>query len=236
MVGLAGWGGGVRVPGRRVGSGTIGRMTSESPRYADRIYRSGASLLGGVLLLALIAWLGIDALVRGETRARLLALSGMLLLVPLVVALALRPAVFAGEDRLRVRNPFRTLVLPWSVVEGVRAGLSVEVLADGRRYALWAIPVSLRQRKKAARRAERAERAARGEKPRGALAEAQAAADRADGFRAPSDQAVDELNELAERNASREAAQGAVRLRWAYELIVPAVVGAVALAVLLAVG
>ena len=211
-------------------------MTSESPRYADRIYRSGAGLLGGVLLLALIAWLGVDALVRGDARTRLLALSGMLLTAPPVVALTVRPAVFAGDTRMRVRNPFRTIVLPWGIVEGVRAGLSTEVFADGRKYHLWAIPVSLRQRKKAARRRERAERAARGDRPRGLLAEAQAAADAADGFRAPSDQAVDELNELAEANAAREEAQGPVEQRWAWELIVPTAVGAAALAVLLAAG
>ena len=63
-----------------------------------------------------------------------------------------------------------------------------------------------------------------------------AESDAADGFRAPSDQAVDELNELAEANAAREEAQGPVEQRWAWELIVPTAVGAAALAVLLAAG
>ncbi|MEU9002619.1 PH domain-containing protein, partial [Streptomyces sp. NPDC048551] len=54
--------------------------------------------------------------------------------------------------------------------------------------------------------------------------------------RAAADQAVDELRELAERGAARPGAQGSVTVKWAYEVIVPAVLGAVALAVLLITG
>ncbi|HCA84748.1 MAG TPA: hypothetical protein DEQ61_04165, partial [Streptomyces sp.] len=125
------------------------------PVYADRVYRSGASLVGGALLLAIAAWLGIDAMIRGDGRTPWYALAGMLFATPLVVAFTLRPAVFAGEDRLRVRNPFRTITLPWGAVDAVRAGYSSEVLADDRKYQMWAIPVSLRERKKAARQRAR---------------------------------------------------------------------------------
>lgn len=210
-------------------------MTSE-PSYADRVYRSGSALAGGVLLLALIGWLGGDAIVRGDARVRLIAISVLLALVPLVVAFTLRPAVYAGDERLRVRNPFRTIVLPWSVVEEVRARLSCEVLLkSGTKYQLWAIPVSLRQRKKANRRAELAARGG-GRRPRGFLANARAANDLADGTRSDADQAVDEMNEIVERRGEQEAAQGEAQVRWCYEILAPAAVGAVALAVVLAVG
>ncbi|MGK5632891.1 PH domain-containing protein [Streptomyces sp. URMC 123] len=195
--------------------------------FADRVHRSPAALVGGVLLLALAGWLGGDALIRGDGRTRWLALAGLLLAVPLIVAYTLRPAVYAGQDRLRVRNPFRTITLPWGCVEGVRAGYSSEVLADGAKYQLWAIPVSLRQRKRAARQAARA--AAR---PAGA---AGAAGEPAPG-RATFDQAVEELNELAERRSGNEGAQGSPSVRWAYEIIAPSAVGAILLAVLLATG
>ncbi|MET9415998.1 PH domain-containing protein [Streptomyces klenkii] len=186
-------------------------MTSPSPEqeYADRRYRSPAGIAGGVLLLALAGWLGGDAVARGEGRTPWLALAGLLCVVPLIIAFTLRPAVFAGASRLLVRNPFRTITLPWAAVDAVRAGYSSEVLAGGSTYQLWAVPVSLRKRKKAAR---------------------------GGGEAAPADQTVAELQELAERGASREDAKGDAGVRWAYEVLVPAGVGLVLFVVLLVVG
>ncbi|KJY43258.1 membrane protein, partial [Streptomyces sp. NRRL B-1568] len=54
-------------------------------------------------------------------------------------------------------------------------------------------------------------------------------------LRAPSDQAVDDLRDLAERCSASPGAQGAPTVRWAYELLAPSAVGLVLLAVLLAV-
>jgi hypothetical protein len=207
-------------------------MTSPSPEspataYAERSYRSSSGIASGVLLLALGAWLGGDAIVGGTGRVPWLSLAGLLLAVPLVVAFTLRPAVFAGDDRLRVRNPFRTITVPWAAVETVRAGYSTELLAGGRKYQLWALPVSLRARKRVARQASRS--TAVGDPALGGGG----AADRA--ARAWSDQAVEELRDLAEKNASREGAQGEVVVRWVWEIVAPAAAGAVVLAILLAV-
>ncbi|MEU4208631.1 PH domain-containing protein [Streptomyces sp. NPDC026206] len=177
--------------------------------YAERCYRSSAGIGGGVLLLGLAAWLGGDAIVGGEGGTPWLALAGLLFAVPLIIAFTLRPAVWAGEERLLVRNPFRTITLSWDSVEAVRAGYSSEVLAGGAKYQLWAIPVSLRQRKRAARASARG-----GD----------------ESSRAPSDQAVQELNELAEQHTAGEGS--APTVRWAYELIVPALVGLVLFVVL----
>ncbi|MEU7040108.1 PH domain-containing protein [Streptomyces varsoviensis] len=198
--------------------------------YAERCYRSPAAIGAGVLLLALGGWLGIDAAVRGSGRTPWLAVAGLLFVVPLVVAYTVRPAVWAGQDRIRVRNPFRTIVLPWAAVESVRAGYSSEIFAGGTKYQMWSIPVSLRARKQAARRQVRASlddssqqtspHAPLGGKP----------------LRSPADQAIDEIRELSERNASREGAQGAPHVKWAYEIIAPAVVGFVALVVIYLVG
>ncbi|MFD5102099.1 PH domain-containing protein [Streptomyces albidochromogenes] len=201
------------------------------PTYADRVFRSPSALAGGVLVLALAAWVGGDALVRGEGRTPWAAVAGLLFAVPLVVAFTLRPAVFANDDRLRIRNPFRTITLPWAAVDGVRAGYSSEVLAGGRKYQLWAIPVSLRQRKRVAR--QQAKRAT--DDPYGRTS---ATADVTDARarRAPADQTVDDLREQAERCASRPGAQGGPSVRWAYEIIAPCVAGAIALAVLFATG
>ncbi|MGW0316460.1 PH domain-containing protein [Streptomyces flavidovirens] len=201
------------------------------PTYADRVFRSSSALAGGVLVLLLAAWVGGDALVRGEGRTPWAAVAGLLFAVPLVVAFTLRPAVFANDDRLRIRNPFRTITLPWAAVEGVRAGYSSEVFAGGKKYQLWAIPVSLRQRKRVAR--QQARQAS--DDPYGRTS---ATADVTDARarRAPADQTVDDLREQAERCASRPTAQGEPVVRWAYEILAPCVVGAVALVVLFATG
>ncbi|GHB43239.1 membrane protein [Streptomyces viridiviolaceus] len=212
------------------------------PASKDRIYRSPAGIAGGVLLLALVLWLGIDAVVAGEGRTPWVALAAMLFLVPLICAYTVRPAVFAGDDRLRVRNPFRVIVLPWGQIASLRSGYSNEVVTEsGAKYQLWSIPVSLRARKKAARQeARRTANDGRGRGRRGAfggLSGGGAAAATTEGpVRAETDKVMDELRDLLEARAKAETSQGEVTVRWAYEVAGPAVVGAVLLAVLLAVG
>lgn len=204
------------------------------PAYKDRVYRSHGAIAGGVLLLAIGTWLGVDALVRGEGRTPWIALAGLLFAVPLVIAYTLRPAVYANEDRLRIRNPFRTITLPWGAISGLRSGYSNEVFTqDGTKFQLWAIPVSLRGRKKAARR--HAQQVAADDpvasrvRP-GARGTAQPHA------RDSGDQSMDDLREIAERREGAESAQGEPVAHWAYEILAPSAAGAVLLAVLLAVG
>ncbi|AIS00189.1 PH domain-containing protein [Streptomyces glaucescens] len=209
----------------------------------DRIYRSPAGIAGGVLLLGLAAWLGIDAIVAGDGRTPWVALATLLLVLPLITAFTLRPAVAANDDRLRIRNPFRVVVLPWGEVASLRSGYTNEVVAkSGRKYQLWAVPVSLRARKKAARRESRraaelsGERGGR-ERGLGGLAGFGGGAAVPEGpVRAQTDQIMDELRELLEARETAEAAQGQVTVRWAYEIVAPAVAGAVLLGVLLGLG
>ncbi|GAA4072093.1 MULTISPECIES: PH domain-containing protein [Streptomyces] len=210
-------------------------MTSPTPpaepAYADRTYRSAPGIAGGALLLALALWLGVDAVVQGSGNAPWLSLAVLLWVVPLIVAFSFRPVVLASADRMLVRNPFRTITLPWASVADVRAGYSSEVFdRSGAKYQLWSIPVSLRRRKQAARR--RARDAAVGGQP-----QASVPADVADRARmAPTDQSIRDLRDLAEENAAREGAQGPVSIRWAYEIIAPAAAGAVLFVVLLIIG
>lgn len=218
----------------------------------DRVYRSPAGLAGGVLLLGLVGWLGVDAIVAGEGRTPWLALAALILLVPLVTAFTLRPAVFAGDDRLRVRNPFRVVVLPWGQVASLRSAYSNEVVAEsGQKFQLWSVPVSLRARKRAARQQDRlaadqaAEREGRPRRRRGfggpagfgGGLSAQAGPDVPEGpARAESDKVMDELRNLWEVRQKEESAQGEVTVRWAWEIVGPAAAGALLLAILLAVG
>lgn len=214
-------------------------MTSPTPpaepQYADRTYRSTAALVCGVLLLALIAVMAGDALIQGEGQAPWFALAALLTAVPLIVAFTLRPAVFVNDERIRIRNPFRTIRLPWTEVADVRAGYSSELIATGgTKYQLWAVPVSLRDRKRASRVAGRApHKDAYGRFSPGASADAHrhtvppvAAAD----------QTIVELRGLAEKAGDPVGDTTTGSVRWAYEVIAPAAAGAVLFVVLAAIG
>ncbi|MCF3963405.1 PH domain-containing protein [Streptomyces fuscigenes] len=207
-----------------------------TPVYSDRVYRSGGGIAGGVLVLALVLWLGIDALVSASGRAPWLALAAMLFVVPLLTAYTIRPAVFAGEDQVRIRNPFRTIVVPWGAMKNLRARFSTELFTnDGAKFQMWAVPVSLRQRKRADRRMGRLERSAPASS---ASRQAALSFSSADGEPklAQADQALVEMRELAERAVARGGAEasGAPVVRWAYEVLAPALAGAVLLIILVA--
>ncbi|MEB3964129.1 PH domain-containing protein [Streptomyces kunmingensis] len=204
-------------------------MSSRPVTSPDRIYRSPAGIAGGVVLLVLGAWLGADAVISGTGRTPWLALAGLLFAVPLVVAFTIRPAVFGNEDRLRVRNPFRVITLPWATVASFRSGYSNEVFdEEGTKYQLWSIPVSMRARRKA-QRLPRQRPSRRGQEP---TEQEQAPVDR----RAVGDKSMDELRELCEARAKATTSKGEPSVRWAYEIIAPAAAGAVLLVILVALG
>jgi hypothetical protein len=212
------------------------------PQYADRVYRSVAGVCGGVLLLVVVGWLGGDAVLRGTGHTPWLALAGLLLVVPLIVAFTLRPAVHAGAERIRIRNPFRTITLPWAAVDSLRAGYSTELFAGDRKYQVWAIPVSLRARKRAARQDARAKAAGDRQSPFGlppAPARRRPPVPGGDGtVRAYSDQAILELRELSDRHPSPDdpADRPTPTVRWAWEVMAPSAAGAIVLSVLLSIG
>ncbi|MDH6580104.1 PH domain-containing protein [Kitasatospora sp. MAP5-34] len=210
-----------------------------TPKYADRVYRSVPGVISGVLLLAVAAWLIIDAILSGTGRTPWIALAAAPVFVFPVIAYTLRPAVLSNDDRLLLRNPMRTVDVPWASVEGFKAGYSVELFAGGERYQVWAVPVSLRERKKATARATRA--AASGDpqvsRTPGVLRPSRSARPgQADPTRAWSDQVVDSLRETAERNAGLPGATGTVSVTWCWWVIAPTLAGVVALVALLATG
>jgi hypothetical protein len=217
--------------------------TTGGTSYADRAYRSITGVGSGVLLLVLVGWIGADAIVRGNGHTPWLAMAGLLFAVPLIVAFTIRPAVFANEERVRVRNPFRTITLPWAGVDSLRAAYSTELFAGGRKYQLWAIPVSLRARKRAARQDARARAGGEGRAapfgvPSAAARRRTPAPGAGDAIRSGADQALAELRDLLDRHSgpAGETARPAPAIRWAYEVIAPALAGAIVFAVLLAVG
>ncbi|WP_099899711.1 PH domain-containing protein [Streptomyces sp. TLI_171] len=208
---------------------------AEEPQYADRVYRSVPGLIAGVMLLAIAGWLIVDAVLSGTGATPWVALAAAPVFAFPVAAYTLRPAVMANDRRLIVRNPLRTIVAPWSTVEGLKAGYSVELFAGGRKFQVWAVPVSLRQRKRATRRASRA--AADGDPGLPSTRRPAARAHRQDDLdptRAWSDAVVASLAEQAERNAHKPAATGELRVSWSWWIIVPTAVGLVALLTVIA--
>ncbi|MDH6225357.1 MULTISPECIES: PH domain-containing protein [Streptomyces] len=191
-----------------------------------RVFRSNSAIAGGILLTLVFGALALDAIVNGTARTAWSALAVVLIVAPVVVAFTFRPAVHVDEDRLRVRNPFRTVTLPWGAVAAFRSGYSHEVLdTGGRRYQLWALPVSLRARKKAQRVKARQDAVS----PVGMSTDGVAAGVAAAPGRGDTDRIVDDLRELQERRAS--AAPGEVTVRWAYEIFAPVLAGLVVLGI-----
>ncbi|MDQ0828214.1 hypothetical protein QF032_000058 [Streptomyces achromogenes] len=202
-----------------------------------RVFRSPFAIATGALSLTVVLGFGTSAVVSTGSGTPWKALAGMLLVVPLLFAFTLRPAVFADEHRLRVRNPFRTITLPWAAVSGLRAGHSNEVFDQiGTKYQLWAIPVSVRGVRQAGYEQMRMVESSlvpggpplnrrgqfdggRPDRPTGETKR----------LRPRSESAIEGLRALQEAGATTEQGQGPVEARWAYEIITPAVAGLVLL-------
>jgi hypothetical protein len=214
-----------------------------APTYQDKVYRSGGGVVGGVLLLVLLFWLCIDAMIRGAGTAPGLAAAVLVLGVPLITAFTLWPQVRAGADRLLVRNPFRTIETRWDGVESLTAALSVELRAGGRKFVIWALPVSLRQRKRATRRAmidtgDRGTISNPSRQPRPGFFGTSATPSQGP-TAAYADKAVQELNERVEAYREALPADAGVpqtRVTWTWWIIGPIAAGALATIILLAVG
>ncbi|MBR7834063.1 PH domain-containing protein [Actinospica durhamensis] len=129
-------------------------MTSPatSPQSAEKptVYRGLGALIGGALVTLFCLGGAIDLLVE-EGSADIIGASILFLVATLAFAYGVFPAAFAHEDRLVVRNPMRTISVPWSAVTNLTAKLSFIVHTEQTRYTVWAVPVSLRDRRKVER-------------------------------------------------------------------------------------
>ena len=112
------------------------------------MYRGGSAVVGGGIMAALSIAGAVDLVVE-EGSADLIGSAVLLLVAAFAVVLGPYPAASSGEDGLRIRNPFRAIDLPWSTVTDVKAGLSFIAFTAQRKYTVWAIPVSLRDRRRA---------------------------------------------------------------------------------------
>ncbi|MEU8138843.1 PH domain-containing protein [Streptodolium elevatio] len=181
-------------------------------------YRSKPAVFTGVALLAAGLWLVVDSLVRADGKASVTVVGAVVAVGAVVVALTLRAAVFAGPEMLRIRNPFRTIEIPWGAVQEVRAEYSLEVRADDRKFHIWSIPVSLRERKRAMRVNSRSA----AESPYGSQHHEIAQA-------ALADHAVADFRGMAEQMGKEST--GPVKVAWSWEILAPLAAGIVLAAI-----
>ncbi len=129
-------------------------MAPDDAKYLlPRVYRSPLSVVGGVIVLVAGAFFAVDTVRRGSGPTLWIPLAVIVLACALAVVLWIRPALAVDPERILIRNPFRTIEIPWSRVRDVTSRYSLEVAADnGRRYSVWATPISLRARRKELRR------------------------------------------------------------------------------------
>ncbi|MCF2529804.1 PH domain-containing protein [Yinghuangia soli] len=176
-------------------------------------YRSKPALFTGVVMVAVGLWLIVDSALRGTGGDTVTIIGSVLAAGALVVALTIRAAMYAGPDKLLIRNPFRTVEIPWGAVQEVKAEYSLEVRADDRSFHIWAVPVSLRERK----RAIRANSRSLGEDPYGSSRINEPVA-------ATADHAVADIRGMAEQFA--KTSTGPVRAVWCWPVFAAIAVGA----------
>jgi hypothetical protein len=125
--------------------------TPTSPADKPTAYRGVGAMFGGAVVMLFCVGGAADLLIE-EGTADLPGASIMFLVAALSFAYGVYPAAFSGPDALVIRNPLRTITLSWGSVTRLTAQLSFVAHTATRRFTVWAVPVSLRDR----RRAERA--------------------------------------------------------------------------------
>lgn len=94
-----------------------------------------------------------DFAIQGASARFAIMVSAVLATVTgLAYALALRPRVIADQAGLTIVNPFRDHHVPWSAIQAVGTGEWVQVhSASGRAISCWALYISARTKRRAAR-------------------------------------------------------------------------------------
>ncbi len=105
-------------------------------------YRSGSLLAigvaGMVLLDAVLLLTAVDDWRNGRPGTAAVEVLWALAVSALVAEVFVRPRVTTGDDGVRLVNPFRSVLVPWAVLERVDAELSLQLVTPGRTFSSWA--------------------------------------------------------------------------------------------------
>ena len=137
-----------------------------TPAEKPTSYRTVGSLGTGALLVVFGA-IFLFAFSLGSEKHPVGATIGLLMIVAGIVG-GIYPAAFSHADHLSIRNPFRRIDISWPRVETISARLStvIETVAEegkSHKYTIWAIPVSMHERRKSDRAVAKKVRTARAE-------------------------------------------------------------------------
>lgn len=95
--------------------------------------------------IAVMGALGIASLVvAGDFGGMLRYSPGVLLLVWLVWIAFWLPAVVIAEDAVTVRNPFRTVTVPWGAIRRVDTRWALRLATTGGAFTAWSAPAPSR--------------------------------------------------------------------------------------------
>ena len=155
----------LKSPATPTDGGTDGAAGTD-PAEKPIAYRTFGSLAMGAVLAA-FGLLFLVSFGFGSDSHPVGATAGLLMVVAGAIG-GLYPAAYSYADRLEIRNPFRRIVVSWPRVDTVSARLStvVETVPEAgtaKKFTIWAIPVSMHERRKSDRVASKANREARAE-------------------------------------------------------------------------
>lgn len=150
----------------RLKSATPADGTTVPPGEKPTAYRTVGSLGTGALL-AVFGAVFLFGFALGSQKHPVGATVGLVMMVSGIVG-GIYPAAYSHADRLSIRNPFRRIDISWPRVESISARLSmvIETVAEEgkpHKYTIWAIPVSMHERRKNDRASAKKLRAVRAE-------------------------------------------------------------------------
>jgi len=125
--------------------------STASPLEKPTSYRTVGSLVTGAVLVVFGAFFLVSFGFSAEKHP-VAAMVGVLMMVCGVVG-GIYPAAFSHPEHLSIRNPFRRIDIAWPRIDAITARLSMEIetvaeAGTARKFTIWAIPVSLRDRRK----------------------------------------------------------------------------------------
>jgi hypothetical protein len=123
---------------------------ASQPAEKPTVYRGPGAVFGGAIVLLFCLGGSIDLMVE-EGATDLPGAAVMLLVAAFAFAYGVYPAAFSGTDALVVRNPLRTITMPWGAVTKLTSQLSYIAYTAKQKYTVWAVPVSIRDRRKVER-------------------------------------------------------------------------------------
>ncbi|MFC4057919.1 PH domain-containing protein [Planomonospora corallina] len=127
-------------------------MSGAGTGTARQVFRSKTAVVLGWVWMVFAALNAVDLIVRYTGPASLAAAAVLGVLTAMVFVTCLRPAVVLGEEGVLVRNPLRTVSVPWAGVDDVTVAHAITITSGGDVVRCWTPQTTARERAAALRR------------------------------------------------------------------------------------